>query len=290
MNKKHFIILFLLLQIGQVYAQIKSIKIIEKAFASEDSKQKSSCIYQWEKYDKNGNIVFKQDFPSDKCWEKNGPWEHHYRYNDKGFITEEKKYGHSDKGMILMLHRFYTPLSNIDSLIYIEKNIKYNYSAKSKSERKKIQLISFDTICNRELVYKKTLPKQDTVGSLRGFFLTNTISKIRLHNLNPTMFETLIDKKTNQKFEREIRNHIADIFDTIKNLSNNIEQSYTLEFIESKCQRKIKIEYGRIWTKIAFSYLNSHSDAYITYGYVWENVKIDQIRKYKTVSKMKYYF
>ena len=65
---------------------------------------KDSCVIFWEEYNQSGKIIKEYDFPSDMCWQIDGPWVHYYFYDNKDRLIEHRSFG-GEEGKVKTLMR-----------------------------------------------------------------------------------------------------------------------------------------------------------------------------------------
>lgn len=217
------------------YGQMKSIRQV--VYFVKSNEIQDSTIRIFEQFDKNGNLVYKQDFPSDRLWRNRGAWEHEYFYDKDSKIVKHKMFYHTDPGeTVLMYEYFYSYPNPKEPLKANEITISYNFREDQLKLREKIDTITFRSI-NTEDLYLSDLAirwKFDTVSAGFGIFLFREDFNFKKELFEANKFESLLKSKSISEFEKFLRADIENLSEYLINILKT-DDSYFCEFeIKSK--------------------------------------------------------
>lgn len=281
------------------FSQIKSERKVEywffkKAGESDFHKVTSndSCVIFWEEYNRYGKITKEYDFPADRCWQINGPWEHHYFYDNDNRLIEHRDFGGEEgKTRTLMKNFFYSyPYLNepykANEFYYI-----YNYRGKTISERQQIDTFYLNIQNTKRMFeYSKTGWKFDTIKVDKGEYIFRKDFVFNEAALSATPILPLLGKKNITEFEiallknlQIISNNLSNIYGTEEN--NNME----IEFRETENKTSIKFILSAYFIKIEYIYLNQSGDGHLSffYRYARDESNLEKLKMVK--SYIEYY-
>lgn len=262
----------------------------ERGFHKNTSRD--SCVIFWEEYNQNGKITKKYDFPSDRCWQMNGPWEHHYFYDDYNRLIEHRNFGGEEgKQRILMRNFFY-------SYPYLNEPFKanefyfiYNYKAKSKIEEQQIDTFYLDTVNTKGMHdYSETRWKFDTIKFDEGYFIFREDFKRNKKLFHPDLIIKLIGKENIKDFEISLLEEINQISHKLTKIYETDENYFCrFEYLEIKNQRSLSFEVSKSLLEIEYKFLNQFGDCYLSFQYESKRngYNLKKLRKVK--SYIKYY-
>jgi len=260
-----------------VFGQIKSERQVkywlhkkaeERGFYKNSSKD--SCVIFWEEYNRRGKVTKEYDFPSDRCWTINGPWENHYYYDDKGRIIEHRLYGGEEgKRRTLMKNFFYSyPYAdepNRANRFYFI----YDYKAKTRIEQEQIDTFHLDTVNTKGMFgIFRTDWKYDTLKYEKGSYIFKEGFERKKELFKPDIILAVLNKSEIKDFEvalidnlNKICNKFTEVYET--------DESYfcEFEFREEGNQRSIIFEISKYFLDIEYKFLNQKGDCYLSFFY-----------------------
>lgn len=282
-----------------VFSQKKSEKIIEywlerKANDTDfyDNTPKDSCIMFWEEYNIHGKITKRYDFPADRCWQINGPWEHHYFYDVQQRLTEYRWYGGVEGDeRILMENEFYSyPFLDTFYKTNVIRII-YDYKANTRIEQEQVDTFYFSTTNIKEEfnIYEIGLVR-DTLSFLQGDFLFTKHFSYNKELFKPFIIKDLIGKKTIQEFDFALKNNIKELSHNLKNINQTSDNAfYEFSFQEINSQKIIEFDISEHFIKINLIFLNQYGDEELKYHYRYY-IDGDELKKIALVKSFIEYF
>lgn len=217
------------------YGQMKSIRQV--VYFNKSNEIQDSTIRILEQFDKNGNLIYEQDFPSDRLWRNRGAWEHEYLYDKDSKIVKHKEFYHTDlEEIVLMNEYFYSYPNPKEPLKANEIIVSYNFREDQLKLREKIDTIIFRSI-NAENLYVSDLTtwwQFDTVSTAFGSFLFRKDFSFNKELFEANKFESLLKSKAVKEFEKLLRADIENLSGYLINILKT-DDSYFCEFeIKSK--------------------------------------------------------
>lgn len=260
-----------------VFGQIKSERQVkywlhkkaeENGFHKNTSKD--SCVIFWEEYNPNGKVTKEYDFPSDRCWTINGPWENHYYYNDEGRIIEHRLYGGEEgKRRTLMKNFFYSYPYADEPNRANEFYFIYDYKAKTKIEAEQIDTFFLDTVNTKGMIeFSRTGWKYDTIRYKEGSYIFKEGFEWRKELFKPDMILTIIGKSDIKDFEIALIDNLNQICNKFtKAYETNESYFCEFEFTEIGKQRSIKFKISKYFLDIEYKFLNLNGDCHLSFFY-----------------------
>lgn len=275
--KIFFSILLLAMFFNAGFSQVKSVKKIEYRLSVQSGKQylpefkyEDSCVVFWETYDRNGKILIEYDFPSDRCWQINGPWEHHYFYDKQGRLIEHRYYGGKEGSVrILMEDLFYSYPFRNDPGKANEVHIIYDYQAGVGLEAEQIDTIFYDTFYPQEVYapFKSTW-KFDTIRFSKGNFIFREDFTYNKSLFQPELLESLTKQKTVIDFEKALTLKIDLLSDNFTQIWNTGDSySYEFKFQESDPSKAIELKVSEYFIWVTYELYDARSNNYLTLNY-----------------------
>lgn len=260
-----------------VFGQIKSEKQVKYWLHKKEEKKgfhknisKDSCVIFWKEYNRSGKVTKEYDFPSDRCWTINGPWEHHYYYDDKDRIIEHRFYGGEEgKGRTFMKNFFYSyPYADKPNRA-IEFYLIYDYKAQTRIEEVQIDTVYLDTVNTEGMVYFfRTGWKYDTLKYEKGSYIFREGFERKKELFKPDLILSVLNKSDIKDFEialidnlNQICNNFTEVYET--------DESYfcEFEFREKQYQRSTKFKISKYFLDIERKFLNQNGDCYLSFFY-----------------------
>lgn len=260
-----------------LFGQIKSERQVEYWLHKEVEKRgfhknnsKDSCVIFWEEYNRNGKVTKEYDFPSDRCWKINGPWEHHYYYDEKDRIIEHRFYGGKEGNeRTLMKNFFYSyPYANEPNRAN-EFYFIYDYRAKTRIEEEQIDTFYLDTVNTKGMFdFFRTGWKYDTIKYDEGYFIFKEDFERNKELFTPDLIEPILSKSDIKDFEIELINNLLQICNKLTEVYEAKESYFCeFEFREEGNQRSIKFQISKYFLDIQYKLLNLNGDCRLSFFY-----------------------
>ncbi|HOY07814.1 MAG TPA: hypothetical protein PLO67_20530 [Saprospiraceae bacterium] len=270
------------------FSQVKSVRQVEYSLGKEsgtpdffDNTSRDSCVVFWEKYDSTGKILIKYDFPADRCWQVNGPWEHHYFYDDQGRIVEHQYYGGEEgEKRILMKDFFYSYPFQSQSNKALQVQLIYNYQAETVSEQEQIDTI-FREIVNTDKMYfpGKSYWKFDTIHFRKGDFIFKQGFKYDKNLFREALVEHLTGKQNIEDFEKVLVRNIKTLSENLVRISEaNSTHFCEFEFLESDRSKSLHFKVLKYYIYLSCTLYNSKGENYLTMYYEYK-IGDDNLKK-----------
>lgn len=253
---------------------------------------KDSCVIFWEEYNQSGKIIKEYDFPSDMCWQIDGPWEHYYFYDNKDRLIEHKSFG-GEEGKVKTLMRdfFYSyPYKNEPNKVN-ELYILYDYKAKTRIEEEQIDTFYLDTMNTKGMfTFLRTGWKFDTVRFDRGNFIFKEDFERSKKLFTPDLILNLTGKNSVKDFEIALESNILELSNSLQEIYST-KDSYSCEFIfqEVNIKREIRIRTTEFFIEIEYSFVNEKGDNYLTFFYKYRITGNDLEKSYYVKSYIEYF-
>lgn len=286
--KNTILILLLLGGSNLGYGQKKSEKQVRFWMQKEEGKKgfhknnsRDTCVIFWEEYNSIGKIVKKYDFPSDRCWSIDGPWEHHYIYDTYGRIIEHRDFGGEEgKERTLFRDFFYSYPHINEPYLANEIVIVYDFKAKTKIEEEKIDTIRLDTINTTGMYenYTESL-KFDTVIFQQGYFAFKEDFKYEKKLFEPSLIEKLINKDSVEDFEIALIENIKELSFNLQEIHRS-ENIHTCEFSfrEKDKRKELQIRTTESFINIEYKFINKRGDVCLSFHYEYY-INGDKLKK-----------
>lgn len=260
-----------------VFSQIKSERQVkywlfkkaeEKGFHNNTSKD--SCVIFWEEYNRNGKLTKEYDFPSDRCWTINGPWEHHYYYDDQGRIIEHRFYGGEEgKRRTLMQDFFYSYPYADEPNRANEFYFIYDYKVERRVEEEQIDTFYLDTVNTKGMFeFSRTGWKYDTIKYKEGSFIFKKDFERKKELFTPDLISVILSKSDVKDFEVALIDNLSQICNKFAEVYKTDESNFCeFEFRETGKQRSIKFELSKYFLDIEYKFLNLNGDCHLSFFY-----------------------
>ena len=210
------------------YGQIKSIKQVvyfigvnsnDELFFSNTPND--STIHILERFDKQGNMIYEQDFPADRLWREYGAWEHDYLYDKHGRVLKHQEYYHSEKKEMVLMNDFFYSYPNIDEpFIGNEIAVSYYFRESEPKLREQIDTVSIKPINTKDLYVSdlKSWWEYDTIRYDYGSFVVREDFSHNKNLLDINQFIQLLKCESIKGFENELKNGIEKLSRYLKQL------------------------------------------------------------------------
>jgi uncharacterized protein YxeA len=273
-------VILILLAIGfsnLVFSQIKSErqvkywlhkKVEEKDFHKNTSKD--SCVIFWKEYNRKGKITKEYDFPSDRCWTINGPWENHYYYDDEGRIIEHRYYGGEEgKRRTLMKNFFYSYPYADEPNRANEFYFIYDYKAKTRIEEEQIDTFYLDTVNTKGMFsFFRTGWKYDTIRYEEGSYIFKEGFERKKDLFKPDLILAILSKSDIKGFEIALIDNLNQICEKLTKVYETDESYFCeFEFREEGNRKNIKFKISKYFLDIEYNFLNLNGDCYLSFFY-----------------------
>ena len=251
----------------------------EKGFHNNISKD--SCIIFWKEYNEQGKVTKEYDFPSDRCWKINGPWEHHYFYDKDNRITEHRDFGGEEgQERVLMRNHFFSYPHLQEPNKANELLVVYNFAANTKTEQQTVDTFQIDTINTKYLIdHTRTYWKFDTIINDQGNFIFREDFRYDKDLFNPIIIEALLNKQTVKEFEIALLANIAGLSEKLQEIHSK-EKLHSLDFVfeEKSKRREIQIRTTENFVNIGYRFINKAGNNDLTFNYEY-NVNGNKLAK-----------
>lgn len=261
------ILLIVFASIG--YGQIKSIRQV--VYFIESYEIKDSTIRILEQFDSKGNLIYEQDFPSDRLWRDRGAWEHEYLYDKDSKIVKHKEFYHRDNGEIVLMNEYFYSYSNPKEPFEAnEILVSYNFREDQLELREKIDTITFRSINTEDLFVSNLITwwEFDTVSIAFGSFIFREDFSFNKDLFEANKFESLLKSKSIKEFEKILRSDIEKLSNYLINILES-DDSYFCEFeIKSnEMPRSVNFEISENFIEIFYNEFDYQGNKIMTSYY-----------------------